>query len=162
MQHNGSRGCQYESDCPGPRGTDWGRVKEHVRHGWRNAEVLAPAESELPSKWHLRVRKADGEVAHLDVYKGAGITESVITYEAAASVGLPRGHAYLIQVKGVRTDSDFRAKGVDVIRRAAVRRNDCGELPLGQRPDVLLGNFRPFTVIFKKWRRQVWFFNSMD
>ncbi|MFN9907545.1 MAG: hypothetical protein ACK56F_15710, partial [bacterium] len=32
---------------------DWGRVKEHVRHGWRNAEVLAPAECELPSKWHL-------------------------------------------------------------------------------------------------------------
>jgi hypothetical protein len=118
---------------------DWGRVKEHVRHGWRNAEVLASSESESPSKWHLKVRKANGEVAHLDVYKGAGITESVITYEAAALVGLPRGHAYLVQVKGVRTDSDFRAKGVDVIRRATVRRNDCEELPLGQRPDVLLG-----------------------
>ena len=118
---------------------DWGRVKEHVRHGWRSAEVLAPTESESPSKWHLRVRKANGEVAHLDVYKGAGITESVITHEAAAIAGLPRCHAYLVRVKGVRKDSDFRAKGVDVIRRATVRKSGCGELPLGQRPDVLLG-----------------------
>jgi hypothetical protein len=66
---------------------DWGRVKEHVRHRWRRAEVLAPTESESPSKWHLRVRKANGEVAHLDVYKGAGMTESVITHEAAAIAG---------------------------------------------------------------------------
>ncbi len=42
-------------------------------------------------------------------------------------------------MKGVRKDSDFRARGVDVIRRASVRKSGCGELPFGQRPDVLLG-----------------------
>jgi hypothetical protein len=63
----------------------------------------------------------------------------VITHEAAAIAGLPQCRAYLVQVKGVRKDSDFRAKGVDVIRRASVRKSGCGELPFGQRPDVLLG-----------------------
>ncbi len=81
----------------------------------------------------------NGEVVHLDVYKGAGIMKSEITHAAAAVAGLPQCHAYRVQVKGIREDSGFRAKGVDIIRRTSVRKSGCGELPFGQRPDVLLG-----------------------
>jgi hypothetical protein len=53
--------------------------------------------------------------------------------------GLPRDANYRIQVKGRREDSDFRAKGVGIIRRMSTKNSGCGQLPLGQRPDVLLG-----------------------
>ncbi len=81
----------------------------------------------------------DGEVMHLDVCKGAGIVKSEITHAAAAVAGLPKLSAYRVQVKGTRVDSDFRAKGVDIIRRTSIKSSGCGQLPFGQRPDVLLG-----------------------
>jgi hypothetical protein len=118
---------------------DWGRVEEHLRYGWRSAEVLAPLKGEPPSKWHLRTCKKNGEVARLDVCKGAGIVKSEITHAAAAMAGLPRDATYRIQVKGRREDSGFRAKGVDIIRRMSTKNSGCGQLPFGQRPDVLLG-----------------------
>jgi hypothetical protein len=118
---------------------DWGRVEEHLRYGWRSAEVLTPQRGEPPSKWHLRTRKKNGEVAHLDVCKGAGIEKSEITHAAAAMAGFPRNANYRIQVKGRREDSDFQAKGVDIIRRMSTKNSGCGQLPVGQRPDVLLG-----------------------
>ena len=81
----------------------------------------------------------NGEVVHLDVCKGAGIVKSEITHAAAAVAGLPKLSAYRVQVKGTREDSDFRAKGVDIIRRTSIKSSGCGQLPVGQRPDVLLG-----------------------
>jgi hypothetical protein len=38
---------------------DWGRVEEHLRSGWRSAEVLAPKKGGPPLKWHLEVRKTN-------------------------------------------------------------------------------------------------------
>ncbi len=118
---------------------DWGRVKEHLRYGWRSAKVLAPTKGKSPSKWHLRARKMNGEVMHLDVCKGAGIAKSEITHAAAAVAGLPRDATYRIQVKGSREEADFRAKGVDIIRHPSVRSSGGGESHFWQRPDVLLG-----------------------
>jgi hypothetical protein len=118
---------------------DWGRVVEHLRYGWRSTEVLAPPKGEAPSKWHLRACKMNGEVVHLDVCKGAGIVKSEITHAAAAVAGFPQHSTYRVQVEGTREDSDFRAKGVDIIRRTSIRSSGCGQLPFGQRPDVLLG-----------------------
>ena len=42
-------------------------------------------------------------------------------------------------MKGTREESDFRAKGVDVIRHTSARGTGGGELPSWERPDVLLG-----------------------
>jgi hypothetical protein len=53
--------------------------------------------------------------------------------------GLPHYYTYRVQVKGTREESDFRAKGVDVIRHASARGTGNGELPSWERPDVLLG-----------------------
>jgi hypothetical protein len=118
---------------------DWGRVKDHLRNGWRSAEVLAPRAGGPPLKWHLRVRKMNGEMMHLDVCKGAGIAQSEITHEAAAMAGFPHYYTYRVQVKGTREESDLRAKGVDFIRHMSARGTGGGELPSGERPDVLLG-----------------------
>ncbi len=118
---------------------DWGRVKEHLRSGWRSTEVLAPRKGEPPLKWHLRVRKANEEMMHLDVCKGASIVQSEITHAAAAAAGFPHYCTYRVQVKGTREESDFRAKGVDVIRHTSARGTGGGELPSWERPDVLLG-----------------------
>jgi hypothetical protein len=117
---------------------DWGRVKEHLRSGWRSAEVLAPTKGEPPLKWHLRARKTNGEVMHLDVCKGASIAKSEITHGAAAVAGLPQNSTYRVQVKGNREESDCRAKGVDIIRHTSARSTRNGELPSWERPDVLL------------------------
>jgi hypothetical protein len=105
---------------------DWGRVKEHLRSGWRSAEVLAPRRGEPQLKWHLSMRKTNGEMMHLDVCKGAGIARSEITLEAAAVVGLPRNSTYRIQVKGVRAESEFRAQGVGIVACK------CSQIGLGQ------------------------------
>jgi hypothetical protein len=70
------------------------------------------------------------------VCKGTGIVKSEIMHAAAAVAGLPKLSAYRVQVKGTREDSDFRAKGVDIIRRTSIKSSGCGQ---GQRPDVLLG-----------------------
>jgi hypothetical protein len=122
---------------------DWGRVQEHLRYGWRSAEVLAPPKGGPPLKWHLRVRKTNGEMMHLDVCKGASIVQSEITHAAAAVAGFPVPgldyYTYRVQVKGTREESDFRAKGVDVIRHTSARGTGGGELPSWERPDVLLG-----------------------
>jgi hypothetical protein len=67
---------------------DWGRMKEHLRIGWRSAEAQAPRRGEPPLKWHLSTRKMSGEIMHLDVCKGAGIGRSEITHGAAAVAGL--------------------------------------------------------------------------
>jgi hypothetical protein len=118
---------------------DWGRVKDHLRSGWRSAEVLAPRAGGPPLKWHLRVRKTNGEMMHLDVCKGAGIVQTEITHAAAAMAGFPHYYTYRVQVKGTREESDLRAKGVDFIRHMSARGTGCGELPSWERPDVLLG-----------------------
>jgi hypothetical protein len=118
---------------------DWGRVKEHLRSGWRDTETQAPRRGEQPLKWHLTTRKTSGEMMHLDVCKGASIGMSKITHEAAAMAGLPRNSAYQIQVKGIRAESDFRAQGVDIIRHTSAKSTGNGELPAWERPDVLLG-----------------------
>ncbi len=118
---------------------DWGRVKEHLRSGWRSAEILAPRKGGPPLKWHLKVRRTNREMMHLDVCRGAGIVQSEITHAAAAVAGFPHFHTYRVQVKGTREESDFRAKGVDVIRRTSARGTGGGELPSWERPDVLLG-----------------------
>jgi hypothetical protein len=118
---------------------DWGRVEEHLRSEWRSAETQAPRKGEQPLKWHLSTRKMSGEEMHLDVCKGAGIETSEITHEAPAMAELPRNSAYRVHVKGTRAGSDFRAKGVGIIRRTAARGTGSGELPAGERPDVLLG-----------------------
>jgi hypothetical protein len=118
---------------------DWGRVKEHLRSGWRSAEVLAPRKGGPPLKWHLKVRKTNGETMHLDVCKGASTVQSEITHAAAAVAGLPHCYTYRVQVKGTREESVFRAKGVDVIRHTSARGTGGGELPSWERLDVLLG-----------------------
>jgi hypothetical protein len=118
---------------------DWGRVKEHLRSGWRSAEVLAPRKGGPPLKWHLRVRKTNGEMMHLDVCKGASIVQSEITHAAAAVAGFPHFYTYRVQVKGTREESDFCAKGVNAIRHTSARGTGNGELPSWERPDVLLG-----------------------
>ncbi len=81
---------------------DWGRVKEHLRSGWRSSEVLAPRKGGPPLKWHLRVRRTNGEMMHLDVCKGASIVQSEITHAAAAVAGFPHFYTYRVQVKGTR------------------------------------------------------------
>jgi hypothetical protein len=53
--------------------------------------------------------------------------------------GFPHYYTYRVQVKGTREESDFRAKGVDVIRHTSARSTGGGELPSWERPDVLLG-----------------------
>jgi hypothetical protein len=118
---------------------DWTRVEKHLRSGWRSIETQAPGKGEPLLKWRLCTRKMSGEEMHLDVCKGAGIETSEITHEAAAMAGLPRGSAYQVHVKGTRAGSDFRAKGVSIIRRTAARGTRSGELPAWERPDVLLG-----------------------
>jgi hypothetical protein len=116
-----------------------GDSPEHLRSGWRSAEVLAPRRGGPPLKWHLKVRKTNGEMMHLDVCKGASIVQSEITHAAAAVAGFPHYYTYRVQVKGTREESDFRAKGVDVIRHTSARGTGGGELPSWERPDVLLG-----------------------
>ncbi len=118
---------------------DWGRVKEHLRSGWRSTEVLAPRKGGPSLKWHLSTRKTNGEMMHLDVCKGAGIARSEITHGAGAVAGLPRSSTYQIQVKGIRAESDFRARGVGIVRCTSARGTGNGELPAWERPDVLLG-----------------------
>jgi hypothetical protein len=118
---------------------DWNRVEKHLRRGWRSIETHAPRKGEQQLKWHLSMRKTSGEEMHLDVCKGAGIETSEITHEAAAMAGLPRNSAYQVHVKGTRAGSDFRVKGVGIIRRTAARGTGSGELPAWERPDVLLG-----------------------
>ncbi len=118
---------------------NWGWVKEHLRSGWRSAEVLTPRKGGPPLKWHLSTRKKDGEMMNLDVCKGAGIARSEITHEAAAVAGLPRNSTYQIQVKGIRAESDFRARGVSIVRCTSARGTGNGELPAWERLDVLLG-----------------------
>ncbi len=118
---------------------DWGRVKEHLRSGWRSADVLAPRRGEPPLKWHLSTRKTNGEMMHLDVCKGAGIRRSEITHGAAQVAGLPQNSAYRILVGGIRAESNFRAQVVDIIRHTSARSTGNGELPAWERPDVLLG-----------------------
>ncbi len=114
-------------------------MKEHLRSGWRSAEVLAPRKGGPPLKWHLSTRKTNGEMMHLDVCKGAGIARSEITHGAAAVAGLPRNSTYQIQVKGIRAESDFRARGVGIVRRTSASGTGNGELPAWERPDMLLG-----------------------
>jgi hypothetical protein len=75
---------------------------------------------------------------HLDVCKGAGIVQSEITHAAAAVAGFPHYYTYRVRVKGIREESDFRANGVDIIRHTSARGTGGGELPSGERPDVLL------------------------
>ncbi len=70
-----------------------------------------------------------GEEVYLDVCKGAGIGISEITHEAAEMMGLPRGPAYQVHVKGAREGSDFRARGVSFICRTAARGSGSGEVP---------------------------------
>jgi hypothetical protein len=118
---------------------DWGRVNEHLRYGWRSAEVLAPPKGGPRLKWHLTARRVNGEMMHLDVCKGAGIVQSEITHAAAAMAGFPHYYTYRVQVEGTREESDFRAKGVDFIRHMSAKGTGGGELPSWERPDVLLG-----------------------
>ncbi len=118
---------------------DWGRVKEHLRSGWRSAEVRAPRKGGPPLKWHLSTRKTNGEMTHLDVCKGAGITKSEITLEAAAVAGIPRDYGWRIQVVGIRAESKFCARRVGTIRFTSAGNTGNGELPSWERPDVLLG-----------------------
>jgi hypothetical protein len=118
---------------------DWGRVNEHLRYGWRSAEVLAPPKGGPPLKWHLTVRRMNGEIMHLDVCKGAGIVQTEITHAAAAMAGFPHYYTYRVQVEGIREESDFRAKGVDFIRHMSAKGTGGGKLPSWERPDVLLG-----------------------
>jgi hypothetical protein len=81
----------------------------------------------------------NGEIMHLDVCKGAGIVQTEITHAAAAMAEFPHYYTYRVQVEGIREESDFRAKGVDFIRHMSARGTGGGELPSGERPDVLLG-----------------------
>jgi hypothetical protein len=81
----------------------------------------------------------NGEIMHLDVCKGAGIVQTEITHAAAAMAGFPHYYTYRVQVEGIREESDLRAKGVDFIRHMSARGTGGGELPSGERPDVLLG-----------------------
>jgi hypothetical protein len=118
---------------------DWSRVEEHLRSGWRSIETQVPRKGEQPPKWHLSTCKTSGEEMHLDVCNGTGIKTSEITHEAAAMAGLPQGSTYQVHVKGTRAGSDFHAKGVSVIHCTAARGAMSGELPAGERPDVLLG-----------------------
>jgi hypothetical protein len=118
---------------------DWGRVEEHLRSGWRSIEMQAPRKGKTPLKWHLSTRKVSGEEVYLDVCKGAGMEISEITHKAADMMGLPRDSAYQVYVKGARTGTNFRAKGVSLIRHTAARGAGSGELPAWERPNVLLG-----------------------
>jgi hypothetical protein len=65
--------------------------------------------------------------------------QSEITHAAAEVTGFPHYYTYRVQVKGTREESDFRAKGVDVIRHTSAKGTGGGELPSWERPDVLLG-----------------------
>jgi hypothetical protein len=118
---------------------DWGRVKEHLRSGWRSTEVQAPRKGGPPLKWHLSTRKTNGEMMHLDVCKGAGIARSEITFEAAAVAGIPRDPGWRNQVVGIRAESEFRARRVGTICFTSAGNTGNGELPSWERPDVLLG-----------------------